>query len=59
MLGGMKMSSIENIKNKLIQIHSSIAADKPHRMYWSWIEVKVLLEKIIDWIDEEGAPDDL
>ena len=46
------MRSSKDIKNKLIQIHSSISADKPHRMYWSWIEVKVLLEKIIDWIDE-------
>lgn len=46
------MKSSEDIKSKLIQIHSSITADKPHRMYWSWIEVKVLLEKIIDWIDE-------
>lgn len=53
------MRSSKDIKNKLIQIHGSITPDKPHRMYWSWIEVKVLLEKIIDWIDEEEAPDDL
>lgn len=53
------MRSSEDIKNKLIQIHSSITADRPHQMYWSWIEVKVLLEKIIDWIDEERVPDDL
>ncbi len=53
------MRSSKDIKNKLIQIHSSITADRPHQMYWSWIEVKVLLEKIIEWIDEERAPDDL